>query len=121
MPLPRTGDGRIDHAPSQALQGLSLVGGIGLALIYAKARMTPSEQNLNQARRDPILGQQRIQELVTKQPHEAKKHWRKTPRSLQSYLKQKGPFVKRQARFNSTRYRLFFFGAAAERDRVRVP
>ena len=58
----------MDHVPGKALPGLVIVGGNGLALIYAKTGMMPREQNLDQARSDLILSQQHIQEHVTKQP-----------------------------------------------------
>jgi len=38
---PIKGDGRMDHVSSQALAGFAVVGSNGLALIYAKAGMTP--------------------------------------------------------------------------------
>lgn len=38
---PIQGDGRMDHVPGQALPGLVVVRGSELALIYAKAGMTP--------------------------------------------------------------------------------
>jgi len=38
---PIQGDGRMDHVPGQALAGLVVIGGNGLALIYAKAGMPP--------------------------------------------------------------------------------
>jgi Flp pilus assembly protein TadD len=40
----------MDHVPGQALPGLMIVRGNGLALIYGKARMTPRKQDLDQAR-----------------------------------------------------------------------
>jgi hypothetical protein len=36
----------MDHVPGQALAGFVVVGGNGLALTYAKARMTPREPDL---------------------------------------------------------------------------
>jgi hypothetical protein len=60
----------VDEVPGQALPGLVVVWANGLALIYGKAGMTPRKQDLDQARGDLILRQQRIQELATKQQHD---------------------------------------------------
>jgi len=48
-----------------------------------------------------------------------KRGYRRSARIPARASSNKGPFVKRQARFNSPRDRLFFFGAAAERNRAR--